>query len=48
MAGKATRVFLAAAFVGGIGSAVFAAGGGSIIMADPSKHFDPKGKTPSK
>jgi alkyl sulfatase BDS1-like metallo-beta-lactamase superfamily hydrolase len=26
----------------------FAAGGGAIITADPSKHFDPKGKLPSK
>jgi linear primary-alkylsulfatase len=27
---------------------VFAAGGGDIVTADPSKHFDPKGKMPSK
>ena len=26
----------------------FAAGGGDIIKADPTKHFHPKGKTPSK
>ena len=26
----------------------FAAGGGAIITADPTKHFDPKGKVPSK
>ena len=25
-----------------------AAGGGAIVTADPSKHFDPKGKEPSK
>ncbi len=27
---------------------VFAAGGGGVITSDPSKHFDPKGKMPSK
>lgn len=27
---------------------VMAAGGGDIVAADPSKHFDPKGKMPSK
>ena len=27
---------------------VFAAGGGGIVKSDPSKHFDPKGKEPSK
>ena len=26
----------------------FAAGGGEVVAADPSKHFDPKGKPPSK
>jgi alkyl sulfatase BDS1-like metallo-beta-lactamase superfamily hydrolase len=26
----------------------FAAGGGGVITSDPSKHFDPKGKMPSK
>lgn len=26
----------------------FAAGGGDVVTADPSKHFDPKGKMPSK
>lgn len=25
-----------------------AAGGGGVVTADPSKHFDPKGKMPSK
>lgn len=29
-------------------SSVFAAGGGAIVTADPSKHFDPKGKLPSQ
>jgi alkyl sulfatase BDS1-like metallo-beta-lactamase superfamily hydrolase len=27
---------------------VFAAGGGGVVSADPSKHFDPKGREPSK
>jgi alkyl sulfatase BDS1-like metallo-beta-lactamase superfamily hydrolase len=26
----------------------FASGGGSIVTADPTKHFDPKGKMPSE
>jgi alkyl sulfatase BDS1-like metallo-beta-lactamase superfamily hydrolase len=30
------------------GGNALAAGGGSIVTADPSKHFDPKGKPPSK
>jgi hypothetical protein len=30
------------------GGNAFAAGGGSIVTADPSKHFDPKGKPASK
>ena len=29
-------------------STAFAAGSGGIVAADPSKHFDPKGKMPSK
>jgi alkyl sulfatase BDS1-like metallo-beta-lactamase superfamily hydrolase len=29
-------------------AAVLAAGSGGVVMADPSKHFDPKGKMPSK
>jgi len=32
----------------GIGVRAFAAGGGDVVTADPSKHFDPKGKPPSK
>lgn len=32
----------------GVTTATFAAGGGAIVTADPSKHFDPKGKMPSK
>jgi hypothetical protein len=31
-----------------IAATSFAAGGGAIITADPTKHFDPKGKLPSK
>ena len=31
-----------------LGGGAFAAGGGDILKADPTKHFDPKGKTPSK
>jgi alkyl sulfatase BDS1-like metallo-beta-lactamase superfamily hydrolase len=31
-----------------IASQAFAAGGGAIVTADPSKHFDEKGKMPSK
>ncbi|MBS1112875.1 MAG: hypothetical protein H6Q92_638, partial [Nitrospirae bacterium] len=31
-----------------ITSPAFAAGGGGVITADPTKHFDPKGKMPSK
>jgi len=27
---------------------VFAAGGGDVVSADPTRHFDPKGKMPSK
>jgi alkyl sulfatase BDS1-like metallo-beta-lactamase superfamily hydrolase len=39
---------LAIAVLGVIGSTAFAAGGGGVITADPSKHFHPKGKMPSK
>jgi len=31
-----------------LSGSVFAAGGGGVVTADPSKHFDPKGKMPSK
>ena len=34
--------------LGGLNSTSFAAGGGSVIKADPTKHFSPKGKMPSK
>jgi len=39
---------LAIAVLGVSGSTAFAAGGGGVITADPSKHFHPKGKMPSK
>lgn len=39
---------LAIAIMAGFGSAALASGGGAIITADPSKHFDAKGKLPSK
>jgi len=39
---------LTAAIVVGFASTAFAAGGGAIVTADPSKHFDSKGKMPSK
>ncbi|UCD34125.1 MAG: MBL fold metallo-hydrolase, partial [Nitrospiraceae bacterium] len=29
-------------------ASVFAAGGGGVVTADPTKHFDPKGKMPSR
>lgn len=48
---KARMISVAAsAIVLGIGLAgqALAAGGGEIIKADPSKHFDPKGNAPSK
>jgi alkyl sulfatase BDS1-like metallo-beta-lactamase superfamily hydrolase len=38
---------VAAAFLVMSGS-VMAAGGGDVVAADPTKHFDPKGKMPSK
>jgi alkyl sulfatase BDS1-like metallo-beta-lactamase superfamily hydrolase len=38
-------LFIVLAF---ITSPAFAAGGGGVVTADPTKHFDPKGKMPSK
>lgn len=32
----------------GFASPAFASGGGAVITSDPAKHFDPKGKAPSK
>ncbi|MGH8070874.1 MAG: alkyl/aryl-sulfatase [Candidatus Entotheonellia bacterium] len=48
MPSKATRAVLTLACTCGIVSAVLAAGGGTIVTVDPSKHFDPKGKPPSE
>ena len=48
MLSKATRAVLTLACTCGIASAVLAAGDGKIVTADPSKHFDPKGKPPSE
>jgi alkyl sulfatase BDS1-like metallo-beta-lactamase superfamily hydrolase len=48
MLSKATRAVLTFACTCGIASAVLAAGDGKIVTADPSKHFDPKGKPPSE
>jgi len=36
------------AFIFGMFSTAFAAGGGDVVTSDPSKHFDAKGKLPSK
>lgn len=46
---KLIRITIVSAFVFGIFPTAFAAGGGGeIIASDPSKHFDEKGKLPSK
>lgn len=42
------RVFFTIAVICGIASTAVAAGGGGVVSADPSKHFDKKGKLPSK
>jgi alkyl sulfatase BDS1-like metallo-beta-lactamase superfamily hydrolase len=39
---------IALALFCGFSCSAFGAGGGGIVKADPSKHFDPKGKMPSK
>lgn len=39
---------IASAFFCGMLSTAFAAGGGDVVTSDPSKHFDAKGKLPSK
>jgi alkyl sulfatase BDS1-like metallo-beta-lactamase superfamily hydrolase len=39
---------ITSAFICGIFSTAFAAGGGDVVTSDPSKHFDLKGKSPSK
>jgi alkyl sulfatase BDS1-like metallo-beta-lactamase superfamily hydrolase len=42
------KLIVSAVVVLFMSSASFAAGGGKIVKADPSKHFDPKGKMPSE
>lgn len=42
-----TSLLLTAVLICASGSDTFAAGGGGIVAADPSTHFDAKGKTPS-
>ena len=46
------RILLAIALVavpfGFLRGTSHAAGGGGVVTADPTKHFDPKGKMPSK
>ena len=39
---------LAIVLVGGVTGAALAAGGGGVVTADPTKHFDSKGKMPSE
>jgi len=43
LSGMAVMTFFLSAFV----SPAFAAAGGQVVQADPSRHFDPKGKPPS-
>jgi len=45
---KLLTLVLVVSFIIGLSCNAFAAGGGSIVTADPSKHFDPKGKMPSQ
>jgi alkyl sulfatase BDS1-like metallo-beta-lactamase superfamily hydrolase len=45
--GKTLTLILGSAMMT-VSGALLAAGGGAIVAADPSKHFDPKGKAPSK
>ena len=45
---KLIRMTIASAFFCGLFSTAFAAGGGDVVTSDPSKHFDEKGKLPSK
>ncbi|MDC0336263.1 hypothetical protein OAN24_05155, partial [Pseudodesulfovibrio sp.] len=41
-------IVLGVIFFCGLNNMASAAGGGEVVSADPSKHFDPKGKAPSK
>ena len=45
---KLIGITITYAFLCGTFSTAFAAGGGDVITSDPSKHFDEKGKMPSK
>ena len=45
---KLIGVTITSAFLCGTFSTAFAAGGGEVVTSDPSKHFDVKGKMPSK
>lgn len=45
---RTSRALLGMVFICCSGLFAFAAGGGGVVTADPSKHFDPKGKEPSK
>lgn len=47
MTQKISKVAFSIAFSLVITSSVLAAGGGSVVTADPTKHFDTKGKLPS-
>lgn len=44
----ARKTVLIVALTLGLAYQALAAGGGGVVTADPSKHFDPKGKMPSK
>lgn len=44
---KITRAMCVIALLGGMSSIAIASGGGKVVTADPTKHFDSKGKLPS-
>jgi len=46
--GKHLTLVSSLVLAGMLSGSALAAGGGSIIASDPSKHFDPKGKVPSE
>jgi len=45
---KSVRLALVIALLAGLSGSAVAAGGGGVVTADPTKHFDPKGNMPSK
>jgi alkyl sulfatase BDS1-like metallo-beta-lactamase superfamily hydrolase len=45
---KAFALALVIALLVGLSGSAVAAGGGGVVTADPTKHFDPKGNMPSK